>query len=778
MLTTRRSRWNLVLGFVFSSFVCTAIFAQNQPQADLAKLNQSGYFINANQSSYQTNSVWVPYRKLMDQSAVFDRIVSQLESIICGTTQNRSVLLVGEPSDTWRYLYARLASKQNTPECTKTAHVEVDISKIEAGHSYVGEVDEYWQESILAPADRKNAVLYLSSLNQLVGLGSHSNDDNGIEAEYANNISSGRLRSVAFMNKYEYEFLARSKHAYVVNAFAVTIKLDEMTTQEINTLQQDYLRIVAPGFSLIPKEQDYLNKTAKFYLPNFLEPQRSITILKRLIQANGGEGAGQTEELDRSVEVASDLETIHPYAPKTKWERTILRPDALKISLMFDSFVTEASYDKLVIKNGDTGVQLASISGDKGAFETEAFATNHLKLEFTSDSGTEFDGFKVGKIIQLVKKPITAPTTIVFNREDIRVMIMKVAQLPEWIINRQYDTVRNLRSKLDGDVVGCHQAKDDAVKLAKIGYVGGRTDEKPVASHMFVGSTGTGKSYMAKKMADFLDIKLITFDMTSYRTPESFDRFIDSLSQSLILYPYAIYLFEEVDKADSKILDRLYFMTDEGVLYDKYQRPLFARGAYIIITTNAAEEAILSNPNSPTLTEDVNAELRKLFRPSFLNRMDAISIFKPFTQPEYRQLAEIMVKKKIKSSREIFDWAMTVDGPSLDYIAKNGQSARYGARPMERLIDSVIASGVAEWQLAHGPLFAENQVAIKKAQQVNDFICLSQDKQVNYSVDPDVNSGSKLISGYSPRSDFSEYLMMKTKIEEALEDQSIWSDRD
>jgi ATP-dependent Clp protease ATP-binding subunit ClpA len=295
---------------------------------------------------------------------------------------------------------------------------------------------------------------------------------------------------------------------------------------------------------------------------------------------------------------------------------------------------------------------------------------------------------------------------------------------------------------------------------------------------MFVGSTGTGKSYMAKKMADFLDIKLITFDMTSYRTPESFDRFIDSLSQSLILYPYAIYLFEEVDKADSKILDRLYFMTDEGVLYDKYQRPLFARGAYIIITTNAAEEAILSNPNSPTLTEDVNAELRKLFRPSFLNRMDAISIFKPFTQPEYRQLAEIMVKKKIKSSREIFDWALTVDGPSLDYIAKNGQSARYGARPMERLIDSVIASGVAEWQLAHGPLFAENQVAIRKAQPVNDFTCLSQDKQVNYTVDPDVNSGSKLISGYSPRSDFAEYLMMKTKIEEALKDQSIWSDRD
>jgi hypothetical protein len=766
----------LFLGFMIGSY---SSFAESENQPNLSKLSQSGYMINSNSSSYPTHSSWADMTRLMTASTVFDRISSQIEAVICGSQMNRSVLLVGEPSDTWRYIFARLATKSATGKCLGTSHVEIDISKIEAGHMYVGQVDQYWRDEVLGPADGRNAVLYLANLNQLMGLGSHSNDDTGIEAEYSNNIASGRLRSVAFMNKFEYEYYLRSKDAYVLNSFALTVKLDNLTLPEVSELQLDYLRILAPNFSLVPKEQQYLNRTAEFYLPNVLEPQRSMAVLKKMIQANGGAIVEAPENLERFEEPVSGIESTHPYGDSESWTKTLDYPDAKQIALHFSLFKTETTYDKVTIRHGATNAVLATFSGTKSEFETTPFVASSLIIEFTSDTSTNSDGFIVDKVILFKTRPEQAPPAgVVFNREEIRRTILEIAQVPGWIINRRFDAIRDLRTNLDLDVVGCHQAKDDAVRLAKVGYVGGRTDDKPVAAHMFVGPTGTGKSYIAKRLADFLGIKLITFDMTAYRTPESFDRFLDTLAESLILYPYAIYLFEEVDKADSKILDRLYFMTDEGILYDKYQRPLFARGAYIIITTNAAEDAILSNPNNPELSDIVDAELRKFFRPSFLNRLDAVSIFKPFTQPEYRQLANIMINKKVKAVQSLFDWSMSVDTDSIEYLAKYGQSPRYGARPMERLIDGVVSAGVAEWQLAFGPLEAESTVAISKQQAPHEFMCSSSNQDVRYNVDPNVNNGGSFQFESSMNAEQNQKAMLQAKIYQMLQSQPVWSERD
>jgi ATP-dependent Clp protease ATP-binding subunit ClpA len=205
---------------------------------------------------------------------------------------------------------------------------------------------------------------------------------------------------------------------------------------------------------------------------------------------------------------------------------------------------------------------------------------------------------------------------------------------------------------------------------------------------------------------------------------------------------------------------------------------LFARGAYIIITTNAAEEQILQNPNDPNLRELVDAELRKMFRPSFLNRMDKVSIFKPFTDAEYRQLAQIMITKKIGNVQNLFDWTMTVDSASIDYAGLWGRSARYGARPMERLIDSMVTAGVAEWQLAHGPLFAGAQVEIQKLAAQHDFQCRSDQKDVTYTVTPEVNGGSFTKMTSSRMAESSAYRALYTKILHHLQSQPVFTDRD
>lgn len=238
-----------------------------------------------------------------------------------------------------------------------------------------------------------------------------------------------------------------------------------------------------------------------------------------------------------------------------------------------------------------------------------------------------------------------------------------------------------------------------------------------------------------------MNMRLVTFDMTQYTTAESFDRFLDIMTNALRLYPYSIFLFEEIDKANVKILDRLYFMLDEGIFYDKNQTPLFARGAFILMTTNTGHELIVKERNNPELRRLVNRELQKHFRPSFLNRFDAVPIFLPFTDEEYYQLAKILSSKKLLRMKEFYDWSVTLDDKVIRYMGENGHSDLYGARPMERTIEKVISIGVSNFQLEHGNVNFGSTMEFYKAEGEHEFTIVVDGKLMDYVVPLSNNSG-------------------------------------
>jgi hypothetical protein len=714
-----------------AALLSSSLLAGNPP--DFGTLAQSSYFISVSggSASYQTSKNWKDVNSMMKDVTVFDRMVGDIEEVLCGTDQNKSVLVVGEPSDTYRYVFSRLATKVAANGCQGLTHTEVDVNKIEAGHSYVGEVEEYWANNVLRPSDNKDVVLYFSSLSHLMGVGSHSNDTDGIEKEYASNFTGGRIRTVAYMDKYEYDFYVKSRLGYVLNSFARKVTIESLKTEDVDQLAQAYLRVLSPGYQLGSDMASYLYRNAAYYQPNVSEPQRSLTVLKSLIRS-----AGPLSQETREREV--NFESAHPYVASTTLSQQFNEPGALSMQLAFESFKTFDSYDKVTISNA-LGMPVDTFYGDKGAFTTTAYPTDTLTVKFISNDKDESDGFKISKLI--FKKSVPHK----FDRNEVRRAVMEVAQVPRWLIDRDFNVVKQLRSKLDADVVGCKESKDDIERLAKAGYVGGRTDDKPIGSVMLVGPTGTGKSFIAKTMSTAMDMKLVTIDMTSYKTPESFDRFMDIMATNLTLYPYAIYLFEEIDKADPLILDRLYFMVDEGVFYDKFQRPLFARGSFVMMTTNAAEDVLLnSNSTDASVRPKVNEALRKMFRASFLNRFDAISLFFPFSDSEYDQLAKVLIDKKIKKMKENFEWNVSVDQQSRRYVSINGRSPRFGARPMERLVENVITAGVAEFQLQlHNIDFGDQIDITKMPTGPNTFHIQSGQDGLNYEVVPQINDGSK-----------------------------------
>jgi len=697
---------------------------------DMSILSKSGRIIGPGDGQFRIDQSWEKEAQVMKVVESFDDVVERIQSVICSDQQNKSVLLVGEPSDTYRLIFARIAAKTAAEQCPLLWHVDININKIEAGGRYRGDVEEYWENKVIAPASNKDVVLYFTNLGGLIGLGSHSNKPTGVETSYAENISSGRIRSVAFINKYEYNQVIQSENAYVLNSFQEKIQIKNLPNEKVNELLQTYLSVLHPNLNLPEAVAQYLIRTTSYYRPNQLEPQRSLSVLLSLIR---------TAPKPSFVEIDNNIESEHPYATNSNAEFLLDFPSLKNISIEFEKLDIESTYDLLLVLDAnDNDRELERISGNLGKYKTTSYPTNKIKLQLKSDNTTNKWGFKIKK----VKGTSANEDGHTFNMDEVRKAILEIVQVPEWIINKDFSVIKELPAKLDQEVVGCHEAKVALVKQVKVGYVSGRTDEKPIGTLLFVGPTGVGKSFIPKKLSEFMGLKLITLDMTSYATPESFDRFLEVMANYLILYPYAIYLFEEIDKADRGVLDRLYFLMDEGIFYDKYQRPLFARGVLALMTTNTANRVIVDHQDDPNLRQLVTEALQEVYRPSFLNRFDAVPIFLPFSDEEFRVLANIMVSKKQQKLKDFYQWNLEVDAATIEFLAINGRSDEYGARPMERLIENVISIGIADFQLEFGALPYGSTISIAKTRSSNvSFQISSEAHQLPYEVDLENNSG-------------------------------------
>jgi ATP-dependent Clp protease ATP-binding subunit ClpA len=726
------SRIGSIISILVTTLLAASLWAQSSTglDPDLNVLKDSGFIMGPGSSSYPVSDSWKKPTNFMKSVDTFDSVADHIESIVCGEEQNKSVLIIGEPSLAYMYLFARMAGPRPNSKCPPNMwHVELNVSKVESGHRYVGEVDEYWQDRVLAPSDKKNVILYLSAIGGLVGIGSHSNDETGIEREYVANITSGRLRSIAFMDKYEYNEMSRSRNAYVLEAFADRVVLPPIDSAETYKIAWNYLKVIYPNLKIADRDLQFIIKNIGYYQPNRNEPDRTLSVINALVRGSGNMRESKPEML------AITVESEHPYPINVRKEFIIEQPNYNALQIEFESFDLESNYDFLEIYDAnDNDVLLARISGKlSNGTRFGFYGTNKLKLVLISDNSGQNQGFKISRIYA---KTIETHT---FTREEVRKAVLTVAQVPQWFVDRDYSVIKNLEANLNGDVVGVAEGKKDLVRLAKNGYVAGRTDDKPIATALLAGPTGTGKSYIAKKMADFMQMKLITIDMTSYKDVSSFRTFQEVMARNLTNTPYAVYLFEEIDKASIEVLDQLYFMMDEGVFYDPYQRPLFARGAFILMTTNAASDTILHDPNNPNLRALVMADLKKNFRMSFLNRFDAISIFKPFTDAEFHQLAGILVSKKIAKIKETFEWTMTVDPGTLNFLAIFGRSPEFGARPMERLVENTLGIGIAEFQLANGFIPEQSLVQLTKLAEPNKFRINVNGQALDYMVDPSNN---------------------------------------
>lgn len=313
------------------------------------------------------------------------------------------------------------------------------------------------------------------------------------------------------------------------------------------------------------------------------------------------------------------------------------------------------------------------------------------------------------------------------NEEDIAEVIASWTKIPvQKITQDENDKLKHLEETLHKRVIGQNEAVEAVSKAIRRGRVGLKDPNRPIGSFLFLGPTGVGKTELSKALAEALfgnEDAMIRIDMSEYMEPHSVAKLIGSppgyvgydeggqLTEKIRRKPYSVILFDEIEKAHPDVMNMLLQILDDGRLTDATGRTVNFKNTVVIMTSNVGARMITDKnvlgfsqgadkkegeeKEYETIKKDVMAELKKQFRPEFINRIDDIIVFHKLNEDDIKQIIEIMLKQVQKRLKEQ-EYNVEIDDSVKELIAKKGIDANYGARPLKRAIQSNVEDRIAE----------------------------------------------------------------------------------
>ena len=324
---------------------------------------------------------------------------------------------------------------------------------------------------------------------------------------------------------------------------------------------------------------------------------------------------------------------------------------------------------------------------------------------------------KIQKDKKMLKEEVDA--------EDIAEVVAKWTGIP---VSRMLESERSkllrLEDELHKRVVGQDEAVSAVANAIRRARTGLQDSERPIGSFIFLGTTGVGKTELARALAEFLfddEHAMIRIDMSEYMEKFSVSRLIGAppgyvgyeeggqLTESVRRRPYSVVLLDEIEKAHPDVFNVLLQVLDDGRLTDNQGRTVNFKNTIIIMTSNIGSHLLqekLFNVDDDQI-EDVMGELREQLgdllrqsiRPEFLNRIDEIVLFKPLTHKEIRQIVEIQLNRvaEMLKAREI---KLVINDETKDWLVNVGYDVTFGARPLKRTIQKYVANPLAQELLA------------------------------------------------------------------------------
>ncbi len=599
-----------------------------------------------------------------------DKEIERVIQILSRRTKNNPCL-IGEPGVGKTAICEGLAHKiieGNVPETLKDKRVvTLDLSSMVAGAKYRGEFEDRLKKSIEEIRNAGNVILFIDELHTIVGAGAA---EGAIDAANILKplLARGEIQIIGATTLDEYR-----KH--IEKDAALERRFQPITVSEPTS--EEAVQIL-------------------FGIRDKYEAHHKVKITDKAIEA----------AVKLSIRYINDrflpdkaIDLIDEASSKVRLKSFTAPPDLKNL---------ERKIEELHKMKEDS---IVSQEFEKAA----ALRDEESKLKEELNSKKEAWQMENSKNTQIV------------TEEEIASIIGSWTGIPvSRLAQEESERLKNMESELHKRVIGQEDAVSAVSRAIRRGRVGLKDPKRPVGSFIFSGPTGVGKTELSKALAEALfgdESLMIRIDMSEYMEKHSVSRLVGSppgyvgydeggqLTEKVRRKPYAVVLFDEIEKAHPDVFNMLLQILDDGRLTDSTGRSVDFRNTVIIMTSNvgardivepkklgfgAMEENAARDYND--MKKNVMAELKKTFRPEFINRVDEIIVFHPLNREEIKRIGTLMLNETVKRMEQN-NIKVTFTEEVTDYLAEKGYDKTYGARPLKRTIQEKIEDKLAEAML-------------------------------------------------------------------------------
>lgn len=600
-----------------------------------------------------------------------DEEIARVIQILSRRTKNNPCL-IGEPGVGKTAVVEGLALRIISGEVPFTVQnkrlLTLDLSGMVAGSKYRGEFEERIKKVIKEVIEDGNVILFLDEMHTLIGAGGA---EGAIDASniLKPSLARGEIQLIGATTIVEYR-------KYVEKDAALERRFQPVNVEE--PTEEEAIRILK---GIAPKYEEY----------------HHVTILGEALEAAVRLSARYIN--DRNLpDKAIDLIDEATSAIRLK---TMHMPDKMK--------ETSAEITQL-----DVQIE-RSIKIEAYSQAGELKHKQDLLLKKYEKMKQKFDQ------AQLDKK-------YVVGENEIAEVVAMWTKIPvKRLAEKESERLLKLESILHKRVIGQEEAVTAVAKAMRRGRVGLQDPNRPIGSFLFLGPTGVGKTELSKALAEAMfgsETALIRVDMSEYMEGHSVSKMIGSppgyvgfdeggqLSEKVRRNPYSVVLFDEIEKAHPDVFNILLQVLDDGHITDSKGRKVSFKNTILIMTSNAGAQKIVDpknlgfsaqtdeKQNYERMKSGVMEEVKRQFKPEFINRIDEIMVFHTLNKDNMKQIITLLSKTLIKRCKEQMDIDLTVTSSMKEYIVDKYSDYKMGARPLKRAVQSVIEDALAEEILA------------------------------------------------------------------------------
>ena len=589
--------------------------------------------------------------------------LSRLLTILSRRTKNNPCL-IGEPGVGKTAIVELLAQKIAADEVPASMRgrrvLALDLSGMVAGTKYRGEFEERIKRVITEAGGDRRIILFLDEIHTLIGAGG----------------AEGSLD-------------------------AANILKPALSRGEIQLI----------GATTVSEYRKHIEKDAA---------------LERRFQPVLVEEPGQQETVEILKGLRHHYEAHHGVRIE---EEALEQAAALSARYVGDRFLPDKALD--LIDEACARVQLSALKGRRGRKqdpeeELELAMEKALQEGRTEDlAKLRAEQAKKRKRARSSRREAEKPAV---TGEDVAEVVSTWTKIPvRRLAEKESDRLRNLEKELHRRVVGQEEAVTAVARAVRRGRIGLKDPNRPVGSFLFLGPTGVGKTELCKALAEVVygrESAMIRVDMSEYMEKHSVSRMIGSppgyvgyeeggqLAEKVRRNPWSVILFDEIEKAHPDVFNVLLQILDDGHVTDSQGRTIDFKQTILIMTSNAGAERIASPKrlgfagkedaaaDHERMKSGVMEEVKRLFRPEFLNRIDETIVFHSLTKEDMKAIFTILLKQMNRSFRESHNLHLTVNAAARDWLIEKGYDPKYGARPLRRVMQSTVEDALADELLA------------------------------------------------------------------------------